>query len=71
LSTKDQDVVLEAIDIFRNNPNASVLRNHELRGNLKSQRAIHARFDLCLVYMELSGKYEILSLRVGSHDSVY
>ena len=71
LSTKDQDVVLETIDIFRNDPHASVLRNHELKGNLKSQRAIHARFDLCLVYMEINGKYEILFLRVGSHNAVY
>ena len=71
LKKKDQEVVLDTIELFKKNPNNPKLKNHALKGNLKPQKAIHARFDMCLIYIGINGMYEILFLRVGSHDEVY
>ncbi len=71
LSKKDQLIVLDTIKLFKKNPNEPKLKNHALKGKLKTQNAIHARFDLCLVYLEIESGYEILFLRVGSHEEVY
>ncbi len=71
LKKTEQEAVLDAIELFRKDTNNPKLKNHALKGNLKSQRAIHARFDLCLIYRELANAYEILFLKVGTHEQVY
>ena len=61
----------DTLRLFKKDPYDSKLHNHKLKGKMKGRRAIHAGFDLCIVF-EVNGDYEqVVLVLVGTHDYVY
>lgn len=58
-----------AIDLFLENPDNPVLRNHELKGNLKNRKAFSVMPNIRIVYIETEKYY--LFLDIGTHQEVY
>lgn len=71
LSSSDKKAVIETIKTFQEDPFDPKLKNHALKGKLKNERSISVRFDLRLIYKEISGLHEIIFLRAGQHKAVY
>ncbi len=71
LSTKQKQHVKKIIELFKQNPHDTILKNHALHGKLQGHRAISAGGDLRLVFEE-EGNYERIEFSlVGTHAQVY
>ena len=57
-------------NLFIIDPEASSLRNHELKGNLKGLKSISIEYNIRLIYKEVS-KDTIIIYDIGTHDDVY
>ena len=71
LSQQEQGKVDAALEVFREDPFEPILRNHELKGNLKGKRAISAGFDLRIIYSEEGDHAVVYLLKTGTHNQVY
>jgi addiction module RelE/StbE family toxin len=72
LQKKEQECVLNTLEIFEKKPFAEQLRNHQLKGNLSQFRSISAGGDLRLHYYEKEPKHIIVVVvAVGSHSQLY
>ncbi len=63
--------VINALRKFVQNPYDASLQNHRLKGEMNDKRAIHAGFDLCIVYRMEGGYKRVELLNVGNHENVY
>ena len=63
--------VIDAIDLFRHHPHDAALKNHPLKGEMKSKRSISAGFDLRIIFEEHDGYSIVIMIEVGSHNEVY
>ena len=71
LEVNQKECVNEALRLFKKDPFDSKLYNHKLKGKMRGNRAIHAGFNLCIVF-EIKGDYEqVVLIKVGTHDDVY
>lgn len=52
LATPDKDSVVQAIDLFKNNPHDPSLRNHALEKPMTGKRSISAGEDLRVIFRE-------------------
>ncbi len=57
-------------NIFINNPEYPSLKNHDLKGNLKGLKSISIKYNMRLIYKEVS-KDIIIVYDIGTHDEVY
>ena len=71
LNPKQRDKVNRVIEIFKNNPRESILRNHPLRGKLEGKRAISVTGDLRIVFKEYENYVSVLVLNIGTHSQLY
>ncbi len=71
LPKSNQLRVDKAIEIFQIDPFDRRLCNHKLKGEMKGKRAIHAEFDLCLIFMIKKDDEYAVFLDVGRHENVY
>ncbi len=71
LSSREQDLVNDALVAFELDPYQTVLRNHALKGGMKGQRAFSAGFDLRIIYREEGDHAVVYLLKTGSHNQVY
>ena len=71
LDKRDQKRVLDALEIFKIDPNDPRLRNHMLVGSMQGKRSFSAGFDLRVLFREVGGYVEVILLDVGSHNRVY
>ena len=58
-----------ALTLFTENPAHPKLKNHKLKGKMKSRRAFFIDDNCRVIYIEESGYF--LFLDVGKHDEVY
>ncbi|MEK7559455.1 MAG: type II toxin-antitoxin system mRNA interferase toxin, RelE/StbE family [Patescibacteria group bacterium] len=66
LVTKTKD----RIEIYRENPSNSILKDHALKGSGNSIRAFSITGDFRIIYKRIS-KDHILFLDIGTHNQVY
>lgn len=66
---KLHELYKKALSFFLENPAHPKLKNHKLKGKLKSRRAFFIDADCRVVYTEESEYF--LFLDVGKHDEVY
>ena len=59
----------KSLSLFLDNPNNPKLRNHKLKGKLRSFRAFFIDDDCRVIYIEMEEGY--LFLDIGKHDEVY
>lgn len=59
----------ERINLFKNNPKNSLLRDHSLTGNMKEYRAFWITGNIRIVYKKIGNK--IMLYDIGSHPQVY
>lgn len=62
--------VEERIEIFKNNPNDPVLKNHILKGSKSGYKSFSITGDIRIIYEQISSD-EIVFLDIGSHNQVY
>lgn len=66
---------MKALNGLSENPFASRLRSHKLKGELKNCWACYVKYDIRIVFAivknEANNEQEILLLNIGSHDEVY
>lgn len=60
-----------AIEKFRKNPFDPTLKNHPLKGRLKSKRVFSVTGNIRVVFKEFDNYAVILMLDVGNHPRVY
>lgn len=60
----------ERIRLFKLNPKNLILKDHQLTGNKKENRAFWVTGDIRIVYYPIS-KDEVLFLDIGTHNQVY
>lgn len=60
----------ERIDLFRNNPQNLILKDHALKGTQKTKRAFSVTGDIRVVYTKLD-EDTVLFLDIGTHNQVY
>lgn len=60
---------IEAIDLFLEDPNNPILRNHVLAGNLKGKKSFSVTDDLRIIYVETKNFY--IFIDIGNHKEVY
>jgi len=60
----------ERIQLFLDNPQNPVLKDHQLIGKLKNNRSFWVTGDVRIVYFQIS-KDEVLFIDIGSHNQVY
>ncbi len=60
---------IEAIDLFLEDPNNPILRNHILVGNLKGKKSFSVTDDLRIIYVETKSFY--IFIDIGNHNEVY
>lgn len=70
LPQKRRDKVIDAIDLFLDDPNNETLRNHALTGEWVGYRSISAGGDLRLHFRVLAGKVAYF-VAVGTHSQLY
>ncbi len=71
LSSKQQDKVDKALELFMENPFDPQLKNHPLHGDQKGRRAIAAGGDLRIVFEEINNYKKVIFYCTGSHNQVY
>ena len=62
--------VAERVRIFQQNPNDSILHNHQLTGVKKDLSSFSITGDIRIIYMLIS-KDKAVFLDIGSHNQVY
>lgn len=60
----------ERVALFIKNPKNPVLKDHQLTGSQKENRAFWITGDVRIVYYPIS-KNEVLFLDIGTHNQVY
>lgn len=71
LSSKQQQKVVETIEVFRNNPFETHLNNHALKGELQGYRSISVGGDFRL-FFTVEGYYEKVEfMSAGTHSQLY
>ena len=70
-SVQERDRVNQAIEIFKRNPFAVLLRNHKLQGVQKGIRSISAGYDIRILYVEKDDHAFVLFIHIGSHEDIY
>ncbi len=71
LERYEQEYVLEAITLFKENPYHPALRNHSLTGSMTWKRSISAWEDLRIIFIEKWDYIQVLMLDVWWHNEVY
>jgi addiction module RelE/StbE family toxin len=72
LPIKIQDKVNNAIEKFKENPDARSLRNHRLTGKMKNIWSISAGGDIRIHYQKYpGGEIVIIFVDVGTHSQLY
>jgi mRNA interferase YafQ len=71
LSKKQKKQVEKTIEIFKENPFNSQLKNHPLKGTMKNLRAISAANNLRIIYREEDDHIIVIMIDVGTHSQVY
>ena len=66
-----QEIVLETILFFRENPHHTSLRNHALEAPMLGKRSISAWADIRIIFIEKWDYIEVLMLDIGDHLGVY
>ena len=70
LPAKIQVMVLKRIELFQNDPNARVLKNHPLTGKYAPYRSIDITGDYRAIYEPLSDN-RALFVDIGTHSQLY
>lgn len=60
----------ERVVLFMKNPKDPILKDHQLTGSQKENRAFWITGDIRIVYYPIS-KNEVLFLDIGTHNQVY
>ena len=60
----------QRINLFQENSDDPILRDHQLKGSKNNLRAFSVTGDIRIVYMKISGEHIIL-LDIGTHNQVY
>lgn len=71
LSSRQQALIDEAVDLFYKNPFDVKLRNHALKGKYKGCNSIDAAFDLRIIFKQEKNYFVVIFLKVGSHGQLY
>jgi len=71
LDTNKKHLVEKALSTFIENPNATQLRNHALKGNYKDCRSIDAAFDLRIIFYQEKNYFIVTLLKIGTHSQLY
>jgi addiction module RelE/StbE family toxin len=71
LNTKMKEKVDKKVQLFREDPQNKILRNHALKGVMKNRRAISVTGDVRIIFREFDSYTLVLMLDVGSHPHVY
>ena len=58
------------INIFKKNPQDSILKDHPLKGSRKNIRSLSVAGDIRIIYIKIS-KDHFLFLDIGTHNQVY
>lgn len=59
----------ERTEIFINDPNSPIIKDHRLKGDLKKYRAFWIGGDLRISYKKIGDEIEFMD--VGTHNQVY
>jgi len=70
LPSKVKDALKDRLEIFMDDPYASILNNHRLQGSLRHYRTINITGDYRLVYEEYDDQI-IRLIDIGTHASIY
>ena len=70
LKITQQTRFYERLDLFKNNPNDRLLRDHALKGKYISYRSIDVQGDLRALYYIQNDKIIIFAL-IGTHSQLY
>lgn len=71
--SKNPKLVLKTaqrINLFQENSDEPILRDHQLKGSKNNLRAFSISGDIRIVYMKVSEEHIIL-LDIGTHNQVY
>ena len=60
----------QRINLFQENSDDPILRDHQLKGSKNNLRAFSITGDIRIVYLEISEEHIIL-LDIGTHNQVY
>lgn len=60
----------QRINLFQENSDEPILRDHQLKGSKNNLRAFFITGDIRIVYMKISEGHVIL-LDIGTHNQVY
>ena len=71
LSRYDRELVLSAIEFFREDRHHADLRNHALLGAQTGMRSISADDDLRLIFTQKNDYKNITFFSVGRHKDIY
>ena len=71
LGQREQTAVESAIQQFKVDRLDANLRDHALKGKMKTLRAFSAGWDLRVIYREEGGFVTIILVDVGTHNQVY
>ena len=58
------------INLFKKNPQNSILKDHSLKGSKKNIRSFSVAGDIRIIYIKIS-KDHFLFLDIGTHNQVY
>lgn len=67
--TKIKSKFFERIDIFRENINAPILKNHKLQGKWAGKYSINVTGDIRAIYQKDKNGYVFVA--IGSHSDLY
>lgn len=71
LNSKQQQKIIDTIEIFRANPFEPLLNNHALKGGLHGYRSISVGGDFRLFFI-VEGNYEQVEfMAAGTHSQLY
>lgn len=70
LSVKQKKKAREKLKLFLNNPFASILNNHPLKGTYLDYRSINIAGDLRAVYKFINDD-ECIFVAIGTHNQLY
>lgn len=71
LSRKQQEKIIDLIEIFRDNPFTSILNNHALKRDLLGYRSISAGGNLRLLFIVEKNYENVEFTAVGTHSQLY
>ena len=60
----------QRINLFQENSDEPILRDHQLKGSKNNLRAFSITGDIRIVYMKISDEHIVL-LDIGTHNQVY